>query len=63
MAGRSAVSRLVADTPERSEDLDLRFRELLDHVAVDLGHMSLGVPQPGVSEGTAVRRQTRSQEE
>ena len=43
----------TADSSYVPEGFDPRLAELVDHLAVDLAHVFLGVPQPGVS-GTVV---------
>ena len=57
----SSPSRPRADSLEVPEGFDPRLAELVDHVAVDLAHVFVGVPQPGVS-GTVVPLPGRPQE-
>ena len=49
----SSDSRPRVDSLQPPQGFDPRLAELVDHLAVDLAHLFLGVPQPGVS-GTDV---------
>lgn len=55
MAARPAASAPPAGSSGPPEGFDPRFRELLDHLAVDLAHLFVGVPQPGVQVPAAAR--------
>ena len=52
---RSSSSRPRADVPVLHEGLDPQLVPLIDHVAIDLAYLFLGVPQPGVPETTLSR--------
>ena len=60
MPVRSSSSRPRADVPVLHEGLDPQLVPLIDHVAIDLAYLFLGVPQPGVPE--TIRRRPGSSE-
>ena len=55
MSARSTDSASAAGSSGSSKGSDPRLRELIDHLVVDLAHLFVGVPQPGVHGPVAAR--------